>query len=75
MGLLPKGLNAVKMGATQVSVDRRGASVNRDGGVESKHKRTVLFNAGMLPTITEHPRHRKTPKRGRKRLFNEAIQA
>jgi hypothetical protein len=27
----------------------------------------------MIPNITENPRHRKTPKRGRERLFNEAI--
>ena len=29
----------------------------------------------MIPNITENPRHRKRPKRGRKRLFNEAIHA
>jgi len=34
-----------------------------------------MFNAGMIPNITEHPRNRKRPKRGRKRLFNAAIHA
>jgi transposase len=29
----------------------------------------------MLPHITENPRNRKRPKRGRKRLFNAAIHA
>jgi transposase len=34
-----------------------------------------MFNAGMMPNIKENPRHRKTTKRGRKRLFNAAIHA
>ena len=29
----------------------------------------------LIPNITENPRNRKTPKRGRKRLFNQAIHA
>jgi hypothetical protein len=29
----------------------------------------------MVPNIKENPRNRKTPKRGRKRLFNAAIHA
>jgi Transposase DDE domain len=73
--LLPKGLKALKMVAKQVRLDLRGAYVNLDGGFDSKHNRKVIFNAGMIPNIKENPRHRKTPKRGRKRLFNEAIHA
>jgi hypothetical protein len=34
-----------------------------------------MFNAGMSPHSTENPRHRKTPKRGRKRFFNATIHA
>jgi transposase len=34
-----------------------------------------MFNAGLIPNIKENPRHRKTVKRGRKRLFNAAIHA
>jgi hypothetical protein len=75
MVLLPKGLKAFKMVAKQVSLDLRGAYVNLDGGFDSKHHRKVIFNAGMIPNIKETPRHRKTPKRGRKRLCNEAIHA
>ena len=37
--------------------------------------RKMIFNAGMIPNITENPRNRKAAKRGRKRLFNEAIHA
>jgi transposase len=34
-----------------------------------------MFNAGLIPNITANPRNRTTPKRGRTRLFNAAIQA
>jgi transposase len=34
-----------------------------------------MFNAGMIPHITEHLRHRKRPTRGRKRFFNAASHA
>jgi hypothetical protein len=73
--LLPKGLKALKMVAKQVSLDLRGAYVNLDGGFDSTHNRKVIFNAGMIPNIKENPRHRKTLKRGRKRLFNATIHA
>ena len=48
---------------------------NLDGGFDSTHNRTCMFNAGMIPNSPEHPRHRKATKRGRKRFFNEAIHA
>ncbi len=44
-------------------------------GFDSAHNRKCIFNAGLIPNIKENPRNRKTPKRGRKRLFNEAIHA
>ena len=40
-----------------------------------KHNRQCMFNAGMIPNITENPRNRKRTKRGRKRLFNAALHA
>jgi len=73
MVLLPQGLRALKQVATEVGVDLRGAYVNLDGGFDSRHNRKMFFNAGMIPNITENPRHRKTTQRGRKRFFNEAI--
>jgi hypothetical protein len=73
--LLPQGLHALKPGAKEVGLDLRGASLNLDGGFESAHHRKCMFNAGMIPHIPENPRNRKSPKRGRKRLFNAAIQA
>jgi hypothetical protein len=56
-------------------VDMRGLSVHLDGGCDSPRNRQMIFNAGMIPNITEHPRHHTATKRGRKRLFNAAIHA
>jgi transposase len=75
MVLLPQGLQALKQVAKEIGVDLRGAYLNLDGGFDSARNRKMIFNAGMIPNITENPRHRKTTKRGRKRLFNAAIHA
>ncbi len=75
MVLLPEGLKALKKVAKEVGLDLRGAYLNLDGGFDSAHNRKCIFNAGMMPNIKENPRNRKTIKRGRKRLFNEAIHA
>src|SRR6266446_7695727 len=75
MVLFPEGLKALKDVAKKVGLDLRGAYFNLDGGFDSAHNRKGIFNAGMIPNIKENPRNRKTTKRGRKRLFNEAIHA
>ena len=75
MVLLPDGLNTLKKVANQIGLNLRGAYLNLDGGFDSTHNRKLIFNAGMIPNIKENPRNRKTIKRGRKRLFNEAIHA
>src|SRR4029434_2682901 len=75
MVLLPQGLTALKQVAKEVGLDLEGAYLNLDGGFDSTRNRKCIFNAGMIPNITENPRHRKRPKRGRKRLFNDAIHA
>jgi hypothetical protein len=75
MVLLPQGLKVLKKVAKQVGLDLRGAYVNLDGGCESTSNRKCIFNAGMIPNITENPRSRKHTKRGRKRLFNEVVHA
>ncbi len=75
MILLPKGLKALKQIAKKVGLDLRGTSLNLDGGFDSAHNRKCIFHAGLIPNIKEHPRNRKTTKRGRKRLFNETIHA
>jgi transposase len=75
MMLLPEGLKALKRVAKLTGVDLDKAYLNLDGGFDSKHNRKVIFNAGLIPNIKENPRNRKAPKRGRKRLFNQAIHA
>ena len=75
MVLLPESLHALQQVAKEVGLDRRGASLNLDGGFDSVHNRKGIFNAGMIPHIKEKPRNRKGTKRGRKRLFNAAIHA
>ena len=75
MVLLPESLQALKKVAKEVGLDLRGAYLNLDGGFDSIANRKCIFNAGMIPNIKENPRHRKTTKRGRKRLFNAAIHA
>ena len=73
MVLLPDGLKALKRVAKMVGLGLRGAYLNLDAGFDSTYNRTCIFNAGMIPNIQENPRHRKHTKRGRTRLFNEAI--
>ncbi len=75
MVLLPDSLKALKRVAKLMGLDLDKAYLNLDGGFDSKHNRKVIFNAGMISNIKENPRNRKTTKRGRKRLFNQAIHA
>jgi hypothetical protein len=39
----------------------------------SGHKKMAIFNRGMTPNINANSRGRKTPKRGRKPLFDPTI--
>jgi transposase len=73
--LLPEGLKALKIVAKKVGLALGGAYLNLDAGFDSTHNRKCMFNAGMIPNITENRRNRKTPKRGRKRFFNATIHA
>ena len=73
MVLWPKGLKAWKKVAKEVGLDLRGASINLDGGFDSRAQRKGIFNAGKIPNIKETPRNRSRTKRGRKRFFNDTI--
>jgi hypothetical protein len=75
MVLLPDGLKALTRVANMTGLVRKGAYLTLDAGFDSRHNRKMIFNAGMIPNIKANPRHRKTTKRGRKQLFNEAIHA
>ena len=67
MILLPEGLKALKRVANMVGLALTGAYLNLDAGFDSTHNRKCMFNAGMIPNITENPRNRKRTKRRRKR--------
>src|ERR1041384_3030228 len=41
MGRLPQGLHALKQGAKEVGLDRKGAYLNLDGGVDSARNRKM----------------------------------
>ena len=71
--LLPQELKALKRVAKLTGLSLHRSYLNLDGGLDSKSNRKVIFNAGLIPNIKENPRHRKTTKRGRKRLFDQAI--
>ena len=59
MLLRPEGLKALKRVAKTVGLDLRGAYLNLDAGFDSTHNRKCMFKAGMIPNITENPRHRQ----------------
>jgi hypothetical protein len=50
-----------------------GAYFNADMAFDTRDARKTCFNYGLIPNIPENKRRRKTPKRGRKRLFNADI--
>jgi len=50
-----------------------GAWFNADSAFDTRDGRKVCFNHGVVPNIAENKRNRKTPKRGRKRLFNALV--
>jgi hypothetical protein len=75
MILLADGLQALKRVAKRTGLEREGSSLQLEGGFDAKHQRQVIFKAGMIPPITENPRHRNTTKRGRQRLCNAAMPA
>jgi hypothetical protein len=73
MVLLPPGLNDLKRVARHVGLDLTGAVLNLEAGFDRKAHRKAVFNAGLTPNMKENPRNRQTPKRGRKRFFDEVL--
>jgi hypothetical protein len=56
--------------AEAVGFDFHGRIVSLDGVYDCRLNRKAIFNKGMIPNIKPNSRGRKTPKRGRKPLFN-----
>ena len=71
--LLKAALPQVTRSTKQVDLDLNQTMVSLDGVYDSRSNRKAIFNRGMVPNISENRRGRKTPKRGRKPMFNPAI--
>lgn len=71
--MLQQALPRLSASAQVVGVTLRGCIVSLDGGYDCIANRKAIFNRGMVPNINENVRGRKSPKRGRKRLFDAAI--
>jgi transposase len=54
----------------RLGLSMAGAFFNADSAFDTRDGRKVCFNHGLIPNMAENKRNRKTPKRGRKRLFN-----
>jgi hypothetical protein len=72
-GLLPQGLKDLKRVARHVGLDLTRAVLHLEAGFDSKATRKAVFHAGLMPHLKENPRNRQTPKRGRKRFFDEVM--
>jgi hypothetical protein len=71
--LLRDALPQVTRIARAIGLDLEGTVVSLDGVYDCRKNRKAIFNRGMIPNIKSNPRGRKTPKRGRKQLFDAAI--
>jgi transposase len=71
--LLKEALPQVTRIAKKVGLDLNKTIVSLDGIYDSRSNRKAIFNRGMIPNIPANPRGRKTPKRGRKPIFDPAI--
>ncbi len=71
--LLPEALPQVTRIAQTVGLDLNDTIVSLDGVYDSRADREAIFNRGMIPNIPANRRGRKTPKRGRKAIFDADI--
>ncbi|MGK7912932.1 MAG: transposase [Synechococcus sp.] len=71
--LLSEARSKVARTAQAVGLALSDTTVSLDSAYDSRRNRKAIFNRGMTPNIPENWRSRKTPKRGRKRLFRAAI--
>ena len=64
--------NATRI-ARKAELELKDTIVSLDGVYDSRANRKAIFNRGMTPNIPENLRGRKSPKRGRKRIFQQEI--
>jgi len=71
--LLREALPQLTRIAKAIGLDLHDTIVSLDGVYDCRANRKAIFNRGMTPNINANPRGRKTPKRGRKPLFDPTI--
>jgi transposase len=71
--LLREALPLVTRIAREIGMNLQGTVVSLDGVYDCRDNRKAIFNRGMTPNINPNPRGRKTPKQGRKPLFEPWI--
>lgn len=71
--LLKDSLIHLSRVAKIANIDLSGTIMSLDGGYDSVANRKLIFNRNMIPNIPENKRNRKTPKRGRKRIFSKNV--
>jgi hypothetical protein len=57
----------------RLGLDFLGAFFNADKAFDTKDARKTCCNQGVVPLIDENQRNRKSPKRGRKRFFDDEV--
>ena len=71
--LFAKAFEYLKTMCHKLGISIQKCIVSLDSAYDSFKNRKLIFNAGMTPNIKENKRNRKSIKRGRKRIFSEAI--
>ena len=71
--LLLKALPQVTRIAKHVGLNLKNTIVSLDAAYDSRANRKAIFNRGMVPNIPANPRGRRTPRRGRQPLFEQAL--
>lgn len=71
--LLEDSLIHLKRVAKIIDLDLRGIVMSLDSGYDSVRNRKLIFNRGMIPNIKAKNYKRKSPKRGRKRIYDDEI--
>jgi transposase len=77
ISLLSDALDEVRGVIRIMGIQGGRIPINLDSGFDRRAKRKKIFNGGFWPNIKETPRNRKPemPKRGRPRLWDEAVYA
>jgi hypothetical protein len=71
--MLRDALPQVTRIAKAIGLSLNGVIISLDGVYDCKLNRKAIFNRGMALNINPNIRARKTPKRGRKQIFDAAI--